>query len=290
MKPAILAAQHVALQHGIRPDRCDVLQDAHTIVVRLTDSLVARIVTDTTGPRSGTMWLDRETAIAAHLTQHRAPVIPLHPALPPIAHQHDGYAMNFWTYVHRVDTAPDPQEIGTTLHACHTILRSFPADLPSLAILQESLTILEQPTVQQAFTPETISLLRGHLQRSLQVLASCPLQALHGDAHMGNLMMTNQGLLWADWEDAFAGPIEWDIASVIWNAQLIGQDHKTVQHFLDAYAAQGHTPDPSRLQQCLIARAAVMSAWYPILYPNPNADRREKLAKRMHWLQEQEPL
>lgn len=286
MHPAIRAAHEVALDHDITPDRCDILQDAHTVVVRLTDSLVARIVTDTTGPRSGTTWLQRETAIAAHLTQQGAPIIPLHPDLPPIAHLHQGYAMNFWTYVTALPTAPDPSEIGRTLHDCHRALSSLPEPLPPLAIIAESLTILEQREVQQALAPAEIDLLAHHLHRSLENLATLPHQALHGDAHMGNWLMTTRGLLWTDWEDAFSGPIEWDIASVIWNAQILEKDHDTVEKILTSYQQQGVKLDPEALQQCLIARAAVMSAWYPILYPPPNPDRQRKLQQRLEWLQQ----
>jgi len=35
----------------------------------------------------------------------------------------------------------------------------------------------------------------------------------------------------------------------------------------------------------MIARAAVMTAWYPILYPNPNEDRQAKLRRRIAWLE-----
>ena len=54
MESLISAAQKVATRHGLEPDRCDILQDAHTIMERLTKSLVARIVIDTDGPRQGT--------------------------------------------------------------------------------------------------------------------------------------------------------------------------------------------------------------------------------------------
>ena len=37
---------------------------------------------------------------------------------------------------------PEPEKIGTTLFACHEILRSFPDPLPKLAILTESLALL----------------------------------------------------------------------------------------------------------------------------------------------------
>lgn len=266
------------------PDRCDILQDGHTIVVRLSDTLVARIVADADGPRIGTEWFARETSIAAHLTSCHAPVIPLHPDLPPVAHEHDGFTMNFWQFVTALDHAPKPEEIGKTLHHCHDVLRSFPDSLPSLAILHESLRILDSLSEKQHFSLTTIALLRNHIIHSIGVLTPLPQQALHGDAHMGNLMMTTQGLLWTDWEDAFSGPIEWDLASVIWNAKLLENDNDIVEKILAAYKYAGGYFDQMALQQCLIARAAVMSTWYPILYPNPSPDRVAKLQHRLDWL------
>ena len=69
---AIRAARETALAHGITPDRCDILQNGSTLVLRLTDTLVARVVQDRDGPRQGTEWFARENAIALHLTQNGA--------------------------------------------------------------------------------------------------------------------------------------------------------------------------------------------------------------------------
>ena len=277
----IRAATETASRYGITSDRCDILQNSSTLVLRLTDTLVARVVQDVDGPRKGTQWFARETAIAQHLTQLKAPVIPLHPDLPPGPHEHLGYPINFWKYVTSINAEPEPRAIGQTLHQCHKAMQSFAQPLPRLAILTESLDILRERTL---FPEDTQGMLRHHLTQSIEVLSGHPHQPLHGDAHMGNLMNTTDGLLWTDWEDTFSGPVEWDLASVIWNAQILDQDHGLSDAILEAYTDAGGTIDPLALQQCLIARAAVVTAWYPLLYPNPNADRQEKLRRRIEWL------
>jgi hypothetical protein len=274
----IRAAFETAIAHGITPDRCDILQNSSTLVLRLTETLVARVVQDTDGPRQGTEWFARENSIAQHLTQHGAPTIPLHPDLPPGPHVHLGYPLNFWEFVTRIDEEPDPREIGHTLRQCHEIMSRFPEPLPKLAILTESLTILNG---RELFAKPTQQMLRDHLTNSIEVLSNYPHQPLHGDAHMGNLMNTIRGLLWTDWEDTFAGPVEWDVASIIWNAKLLDEDHATVKAILDAY---GPVNDEA-LNQSLIGRAAVMTAWYPILYPNPNEERQRRLRSRIEWLE-----
>ena len=278
------AATETVISHGITPDRCDILQDGSTLVLRLTETLVARVVQDVDGPRQGTEWFARENAIALHLTQQGAPSIPLHPDMPPGPHEHLGYPMNFWLYVTAIEAEPEPEAVGRTLHQCHEVLRSFEPPLPKLAILTESLALLGTLEKRALFPAETLDLLHGHLTACLALLDPLPHQPLHGDAHLGNLMNTTSGLLWTDWEDAFAGPVEWDVASVIWNAQLLDHDHKTVDRILTAYRSAGGRINEEALHHCLIARAAVISAWYPILYPDPDAERQAKLDRRLAWL------
>jgi hypothetical protein len=281
----IRAANETAIAHGIVPDRCEILQDGNTLVLRLTESLVARVVQDRDGPRQGTAWFARENAVAQHLATNGAPVIPMHPDIPPGPHEHLGYPINFWRFVTRVVGEPAPEAVGNTLFHCHEILRSFAEPLPERAILSETVDLLETLERRGLFPKSTLELLHGHLTKSAAMLAALPLQPLHGDAHYGNLMNTTDGLLWTDWEDTFAGPVEWDLASIIWNARILDEDHDTADRILEAYQAAGGSFEREALEQSLIARAAVMSAWYPILYPDPSPERREKLRFRLEWLE-----
>lgn len=278
----IRAAIETLLAHGIEPDRCDILQNGSTLVVRLAEDLVVRVVQDLRGPRQTTEWFKRENALAEHLTRKSAPVIPLHPALPAGPHEHLGYGMNFWKFVTRIDAEPEPGEIGRTLALCHDLMRDFDMPLPKLAILTEALEILES---RELFPNHTQQMLTERLKKSVELLSTCPHQPLHGDAHPGNLMNTTEGLLWTDWEDTFLGPVEWDLASVIWNSKILDEDETSVRAVLNGYQNVSGEIDPAILHQCLVARAAVMTAWYPILYPNPDSSRTEKLRRRIEWLE-----
>jgi hypothetical protein len=280
-KPALHAALDTVRDHGIEPDRCEILQDGSTLVVRLTGDLVARVVQDRDGPRQGTAWFERENAVAQHLSRCGAPVVPLHDALPPGPHWRDGFPLNFWRYVEILDRTPDPRQAGQTLRQCHEALRDLPVTLPCLAILHEAQNLL---TERELLPAGEQLLVRRRLETALAALETAPAQPLHGDAHEGNLLVTADGLLWSDWEDAFLGPVEWDIASLIWNARLLKADTSTAESMLAGYAETGGQFDEALLEQCLIARAAVMCAWYPMLYPQPDAARRAKLRHRLDWL------
>jgi hypothetical protein len=284
MSAALSATTAVLAAHGICPDRCEILQDGHTLVVRLTSDLVARVVTDRSGPRQGVAWFARENAVAAHLTQAGAPVIPLHSGLPAEVHLQDGYPMNFWEFVTQADGELGAAEVGRVLKECHAVLSDFQGELPHLAILHESLGLLPGLREGSAFDDATLELLAYHLESGIAALAGLPYQALHGDAHLGNFLLTTRGLLLTDWEDAFCGPVEWDIASMIWNAQLLEKDAAAVEGMLRGYTDAGGCYDEGVLRCCLTVRAAVMTAWYPILYPNMNEERRAKLQYRLDYL------
>jgi thiamine kinase-like enzyme len=211
-------------------------------------------------------------------------VISLHDGLPPGPHEHLGYPLNFWRFVSRIESPAEPEEIGRTLRQCHDILRDFPQPLEPLAILTECTGVLDMVAQRNLLALPEIELLRERLRTSTNALRDLPAQPLHGDAHMGNLMNTTAGLLWTDWEDAFSGPVEWDLASIIWNAKILDEDHATVESILGAYRAAGGAWDEEALHQSIIARGAVMTAWYPVLYPNPNEERRSRLKRRLEWL------
>lgn len=277
------AAEAVAVRHGATTDRRVILQDGHTLVARLSETLVARVVTDRDGPRQGGEWFAREIAVAEFLARRGAPVIPVHDAIPPGPHEEGGYALNFWRYVEVLKTEPAPVNVGLTLRQCHQELRGFEGNLPELAILHETLALLDAAP-EGVWEESERALLRRHLEEGLERMAEAPAQALHGDAHGGNLLVTTDGLLWTDWEDAFRGPVEWDLASILWNARWLEEDEAWVEEVLAGYAVAGGSWDEGLLEACYSARAAVMSTWYPVLYPQANAERRAKLEARLAWL------
>jgi aminoglycoside/choline kinase family phosphotransferase len=63
-----------------------------------------------------------------------------------------------------------------------------------------------------------------------------PRRPLHGDAHTGNVLNTASGPQWLDFEDVWAGPVEWDLAS------------RTITD--DVVDASPEDIDRNRLQDC----------------------------------------
>src|SRR5690606_9498991 len=167
LSPPVLAAVETAIAHGHEPDRKEILQDGNTLVLRLSETLVARVLQDRDGPRRGAEWFARENAVALHLAAKGAPVIPMHPDIPPGPHMHRGYPINFWSYVTDTGGTPEPEDVGRTLFLCHESLRSFEGPLEDLAILHETVELMPMLERRQSFAPETLAMLRRHLDAGL---------------------------------------------------------------------------------------------------------------------------
>jgi len=62
-----------------------------------------------------------------------------------------------------------------------------------------------------------------------------PVQALHGDASLSNLLCTPERLVWNDFEDTFRGPVHWDVAGYLMSLEADGADSAFVEQALKAY-------------------------------------------------------
>jgi Ser/Thr protein kinase RdoA (MazF antagonist) len=84
------------------------------------------------------------------------------------------------------------------------------------------------------------------------------LQALHGDAHLGNVWRGRQGIRWGDLEDTCLGPVEWDLACLVAPARVFGRDAAAGAAALEGYAAP---PDEGLLDVLVDARAFQVVIW-----------------------------
>lgn len=79
---------------------------------------------------------------------------------------------------------------------------------------------------------------------------------LHGDAHGGNLLDVGGRATWWDLDDAWRGPVEWDLVVARDSEQLDGSDP------VAAYcAATGFVPDRQAMAACRRLRDAQGRAW-----------------------------
>jgi hypothetical protein len=248
MSTAVAIAVAVAAEHGIAAAEPVVLHDRGNLLVHLAPApLVARIawVTALARPDVGD-YLARDVEIAEYLDKVGIPVVGPSRELPAGPHERDGHLITFWRYARLVDDQThQPAEFGTLLADLHTALREFPGDLPTEPPLMvaEIVTHLHQPQA-------VLDGLVADEQRVSAELAAegGPVQALHGDAHPGNLLRTVDGPRWIDFEDTWRGPVAWDLACLAFTQRIDGTAALAAYPGSPTVAALGASATARRLQ------------------------------------------
>ncbi len=178
----------------------------------------------------------RELAVAGALAAAGAPVVAPSALLPPGLHRRDGLTLSFWEWVEPRSEPLDAPAAGARLRTCHEALADLgaegtaamgralgaaadgaPADGGELVVwgaLREAEELVAGLGDEHGLDPADVELLRETGAREVARATSLdlPLQPVHGDAHLRNLLASPAGPLWIDWEDSFIGPRGWDLA------------------------------------------------------------------------------
>ena len=269
---AVRAAVTVAARFGLAATEPAVLADGANIVVYLRPvPVVAKVAASTAEVRPRVQdWLQRELDVSAFLAAEGAPVVPPSPELPATPHHDDGHVMSFWTYLPPADPArplrPDEETIGSMLRDLHAVLRRYPiATIPVLAPLQDIPAFLSRPQSRVGAAGKA-ALAAAYQRLTAELDPDAEQQALHGDAGAGNLMATDRGWLWHDFEDTCSGPVAWDLAA------------STASQYQDGpriLAAYRDPVDPGQLAVCEQLRRLHLTVWY-----NLYAERLPELGPR----------
>ena len=283
-RQAVRAAVAAARAGGLEVGHPVVLRDGTNLLVHLAPApVVARVATGTGVVRSGGAWLSREVAIAGHLSRAGASVVAPSAELSPGPHHRDGFDLSFWQYVPEVDAPLDAERAGVGLRRCHEALCDFPGELPRLAVLDEAERIVEVMAGTAVLGVDDASLLRElavAVRTSVEALG-LPDQPVHGDAHLGNVLITAAGPLWSDWEDCFRGPVAWDLACLHASAPPFG--HRDPRLIAAVQAAYGAPPEPSALQTLIEARRFQAATWGVLLGGDGRGGTRERY---LTWLRD----
>ncbi|MEU0569615.1 aminoglycoside phosphotransferase family protein [Nonomuraea sp. NPDC005983] len=251
---AVSATVSVAEEHGIGVREPVILKDSYNLRVHLRPApVVARVPTVTAlGRPRPEQALERELAVVSYLAGAGFPVVPASDLLPPGPHVRDGVTVSYWTYVeHEPDPVMTPDAAGRALAELHEALRGFPGELPRLGpVLDETAHLLR--LLAGSLEPSELGLLRDEHARLASRLGEEPAQAVHGDAHPGNLLATPGGLLWNDFEEAMTAPAGWDLVCLLRTGRLDGRE---------AVRAYGADPDDPRLLLYAAARALQGTLW-----------------------------
>lgn len=258
---ALAAAVAVARAHGLRADDAVILRDQLNVLVHLRPApVVARVAGTIARVRPGVAWQRREIAIAAHLADAGAPVVAPSAELPPGPHEHDGRVLSFWTYAQDTGEPADPVAAGEGLRYCHEVLHTYSGSLPVLTGVTEAEALLATLAAEEQLDGVTAARLLARIEELHATLGSLrsPVQPLHGDAHLNNVIDTPAGPLWNDWEDTCLGPLGWDAACM----KLTRDGGERAEA---ALAASGVALDPGELALWVEARSLQLAVWRALL-------------------------
>jgi hypothetical protein len=279
------SAVGLARAHGLRVEDPVVLRDLSNVIVHLRPSpVVARMAAATAEARRGASdWLRRDLDVAGFLAARGAPVAGPTDELPPGPHQYDGVTVTFWRHVeHDPDGVVDGRELGESLAALHQDLAAYPGELPHLsAHLDEAADLCNRVEAAGQLAPADAALLRERIARVRPLLSASgsPEQALHGDAHAGNVLVTAAGPVWTDLEDTCRGPLAWDLACMVASSRVLdGGDPARDEAALAACG--GHELE---LDALIEARALQAVAW-GVFVAQRRPGLRDWAERRLHWL------
>ena len=271
-------AVRVAARYGVVSTAPVVLRDGSNVLVHLAPApVVARVASLTAEVRPDVRaTLAKDVALAAYLTGRGAHVVAPSGELPPGPHTWRGATVTFWTYVeHDRDHVWRPDRMGPLLAELHAELRAYPGELPGVPPLDVP-AMADYLRAAGLLGAAELADLTADAERVTAEIAATGDEPvpLHGDAHPGNLMHTVNGPVWTDFEDAWRGPIGWDLACLARTGRL------------DGWAAVAGYPNaPSRLEPYVAARRLQSVGWELVFLRRfPTAERRAgALASIQEW-------
>lgn len=208
---AVECARQAADAAGLRVTDAEVLADGSNVLVHLRGAdVVARVATVTALVRPGVRdWLARDVALARWLAERGAPVVtPIDEAGP---YDLAVTAVTLWRYLpHDKDVQPGPAEATLALAELHEVMADYPGELPADGPLGDTYRAIE--LLADRLDEDTRHALLAETDELAAAIAGLPTRPLHGDSHRWNLLVTADGPVWNDFEDAWRGPLGWDLA------------------------------------------------------------------------------
>jgi Ser/Thr protein kinase RdoA (MazF antagonist) len=157
--------------------------------------------------------------------------------------------LSFWECA---EGETDPVTAGHALRECHEALKTFDGSLPVLGGLTEAEALNAKLAAEQWIPAEQALDWHERFETLMPMLRELrsPIQPLHGDAHLGNVL----GGRWNDWEDTCLGPVGWDAACLIAGSRDPAQQRA-------AFDAAGLRLDPGELSLWVEARRLQIEVW-----------------------------
>jgi thiamine kinase-like enzyme len=208
---AVAAAMSTASSLDLTVDDAIVLHNSNKLALRLLPcDVMARVA-----PVAHQV-AQFEVELAQRLAESGCPVAALEPRVEPRVHERDGFVVTLWTYYEPVTSREvSPADYAHALERLHAGMRKVDIPTPHFTDRVEE---AQQLVANRDHTPALADADRELLGDTLQSLRRVigerggAEQLLHGEPHPGNVLTTENGLLFIDLETCCRGPVEFDLA------------------------------------------------------------------------------
>ncbi|MFH9060364.1 phosphotransferase [Streptomyces coeruleorubidus] len=240
---AVAAAMSTASSLGLTADDAVVLHDSNKLTLRLLPcDVLARVapVADQVARF--------EVELAQRLAESGCPVAALDPRVEPRVHERDGFVVTLWTYYEPVTSCEvSPADYAHALELLHSGMRKLDVPAPHFTDRVEQAQRLvadrdRTPALADA-DRELLGDTLGSLRRVIGQRGGAE-QPLHGEPHPGNVLTTENGLLFIDLETCCRGPVEFDLAHA---PEEVGEHYPGV--------------DQDVLRECRLLVLAMITTW-----------------------------
>jgi hypothetical protein len=188
-----------------------------------------------------------EVELAQRLTETESPVACLDPRVEPRVHEHDGFAITFWTFYESLAQALAPADYAQALERLHAGMATLDVTTPHFT---DRVSEAQQLVANRDHTPALADADRELLSTTLRTLRQAigdrgaAEQLLHGKPHPGNVLNTKHGVRFIDLESCCRGPVEFDLA-----------------HVPGAVSERYPDADQELVRDCRILVLAMVAAW-----------------------------
>ncbi len=254
---AVVAAASATSALGLRVEDAIVVHNSNRVALRLLPcDVLARVAP--VEPKAAATWRAHEglyepgpafeVEIARRLAETDSPIAGPEPRVEPRVSVRDGFAITLWRYHEpRPPAAVEPREYARALQRLHAGMRQVDVTTPHFTdrvaeaqwLLGDRSRTPNLPDADRNLLADTMRNLRRTIgdRRAAE-------QLLHGEPHPGNVLRTERGLLFIDFETGCRGPVEFDLA-----------------HAPEAVADHYGPVDRDLLRECRLLVLAMVTTW-----------------------------
>jgi Phosphotransferase enzyme family len=214
---ALDAIKAASRDRGLPLDGMRILRDATNVLVQLAPApIVARVPITLARLRPRT-WFEQEVRLARFLAGAGAPVAPPSEDVDPGPAEHDGLLVTFRKHVDHDPDRFEPEPVGRSLRELHEAMSDYDEPLPAFDRIEEVLRLLASLRPSALASEDELTALRLAAEQ-LGEPTPGGWRPIHGDSHFNNVLWSPEGPLWTDLENACLGPVEYDLACLLWRA------------------------------------------------------------------------